>query len=247
MLTLKGRTCVFAGGTGAVGRGAALALAEGGMNVILATHNGASAVEIVKEAEGLPGKIIYSDAEHPKYNEPQNIIEDFGSIDVVISNTGAFDAVKPVDDITEEELMKKLKHQIIGAFGSVKRYLPALRKSKAPRIILMSSAGAQDGFQGENFCDSVARGAVISMTYALAKELAKDGITVNCIAKSGMVNDHPPMRPDNFDVATVAGSIPLGRIGTTENFGALVSYIASEEAGFVTGQVFNLSGGLHIG
>ena len=82
---------------------------------------------------------------------------------------------------------------------------------------------------------------------AAADRLAGEGITVNCIAKSGIVNDHAPRSPKNFDVATVADRIPVGVVGTTENYGALVSYIVSEEANFITGQVFNLSGGLHIG
>ncbi len=247
MLTLKGRTCVFAGGTGVVGRGAVLAMAAGGMNVVLGTHNVESAEAIVREAEGLPGRVVYGSKEKPYFQEAENIVKEFGSIDVLISNTGAFDAPLPLDEITEEDLAKKLTHQISGAFGMVKRYLPYLRQSKAGRIILNASAGAQDGFDGENLVDSVARGGVISLTYALARQLAGEGITVNCIAKSGIVNDHAPRSPKNFDVATVADRIPVGVVGTTENYGALVSYIVSEEANFITGQVFNLSGGLHIG
>ncbi len=62
-----------------------------------------------------------------------------------------------------------------------------------------------------------------------------------------MINDHDPHSEKDFDVTSVEKMIPVGHIGTAEEFGALVSYIASEEAGFVTGHVFNLTGGIHIG
>ena len=247
MFTLKGRTCVFAGATGMVGRGAVKAMAEAGMNVVMVTHNPDDAAAIIASLEGCEGQCVAMSNASSDAEIFAEIEKRFGSLDVVISNTGGFDAVKPVDEISDEELSKKMQHQVVGAFKMVQTALPYLRRSKAPRILLMASAGAQDGFTGENFCDSVARGAVISMTYCLAKELVSDGITVNCIAKSGIVNDHEPKRPGNFNVASMADRIPVGRIGTNDEFGAAVAYLVSEEAGFVTGQVLNLSGGIHIG
>lgn len=247
MLTLKGRTCVFAGATGMVGRGAVRALAEAGMNVVMVTHNPDSAKEIIASLNGCPGCCIAVGNEKDDSQIFKETAETFGSVDVIISNTGGFNAPKKFEDITAEEMSGKMEHQIIGAVTMIKKALPYLEMSTAPRILLMASAGAQDGFAGENICDSVARGAVISLTYCLAKEFAGRGITVNCIAKSGIVNDHAVHAPDDFDVAAIQEQIPLGRIGSNDEFGSAVAYLASEEAGFVTGQVLNLSGGLHIG
>lgn len=267
MLTLKGRTCVIGGGTGAVGRGAVRAMCQNGMNVVLGTHmveDARSLVEELKDCEGkcvaVSAKMIFDIVTENGVNKLVEIpVEEgafdgnvkfaydrFGSIDVVISNTGAFDAPLPLEEISDEELTKKLNHQVVGAFRSVMSALPYLKKSKAGRILLMASAGARNGFTGEYFCDSVARGAVISMTYALARELLPCGITVNCIAKSGMVNDHEP-HGRVLDMNTLVPQIPVGRIGTADEFGAAVQYLVSEEAGFVTGQVIDLSGGLAIG
>ena len=247
MLSLAGRTCVFAGATGMVGRGAVRAMVEAGMNVVMVTHNPDSAAEIIRSLEGLPGRCVAISNAKGDAEVFADVAEMFGSVDVVISNTGGFNAPKALEDITVEELEKKVKHQLLGAFEMVKGALPYLEKSKAPRILLMASAGAQDGFTGENICDSIARGAVISMTYCLARELAPKGITVNCIAKSGIINDHPPRNAEHFDCESIKDRIPLGFIGGNDNFGAAVAYLASEEGGFVTGQVLNLSGGLHIG
>lgn len=247
MLTLNGRTCVFAGATGMVGRGAVRALVQGGMNVVMVTHNPADAEEIIKELSGEPGRCIAVSNARDDDEVFREIYDRFGSLDVVISNTGGLSAPKKFEDITQEELNRKLQNQINGAWLMIQRALPYLERSRAGRVLLMSSAGAQDGFDGENICDSVARGAVISLTYCLARELAGRGITVNCIAKSGIVNDHAPKGPEHFDCAVIKGRIPLGRIGRNDEFGAAVAYLASEEAGFVTGQILGLSGGLHIG
>ena len=247
MFTLQGRTCVFAGATGMVGRGAVQALVEAGMNVIMVTHNPDAAKEVIAAMEGKPGRCLAMSNEKGDSDIFQEVEKMFGSVDVIISNTGGFNAPKKFEEITEEEMSRKVNFQVVAAMTMVRDAIPFLERSKAPRVLLMASAGAQNGFLGENICDSVARGAVISMTYCLARELADRGITVNCIAKSALINDHPPHAPQHMDTASLKEYVPLGRIGTNDEFGAAVAYLASEEAGFVTGQVLNLSGGLHIG
>jgi len=171
----------------------------------------------------------------------------FGSVDVVMSSTGGLWSPCDPNKITDEMLDDKLHHQVTETYNMVRAALPYLKKSKAGRVIFVSSGGALDGFDGENIVDSIARGGVISMTYALARALAEDGITVNCIARSGMINDHPPKGSEDLDAATLQSRIPVGKCGTGTEFGAMAAYIASEESAFVTGHVFNLTGGLHIG
>lgn len=247
MLTLKGRTCVFAGATGNIGRGAVRALAQGGMNVVMVTHNPDSARDIIRELDNCPGQVTAMSNANGDGSVFSDVEKKYGTVDVVINTTGGLNAVVPVAALTEKEMNQKLSHQVTQPFLMMQSALPFLKKSKAPRIIFTSSAGAQNGNLDENMLDSVSRGAVLTMTKYLARALSGDGITVNCIARSGMINDHEPHKTTDFDVADIAGKIPLGHIGTAEEFGALVSYISSEESGFITGQIFNLSGGLQIG
>lgn len=246
MITLKNRTCVFEGATGNIGRGAVRAMARGGMNVVMLTHNPGPAQDLIDELKDAPGKVIaYSNALDPA-QVYRDVTDMFGSVDVFISTTGGMEKAKPFEEITAEEMNEKLNHQITSAMKSIQYALPSLKKSVNPRVILCTSAGALDGYAGESILDSIARGSVITMTYCLARELAKDKITVNCIARGGVINDHAPGKPTDYDVNDIAGEIPVGHLGTSDEFGALVSYIASEEAAFVTGHVFNFTGGLCI-
>ena len=247
MLTLDKRTCVFAGATGAIGRGAVRSLAENGMNVVMVTHNPQAAQKLAEELSECPGKVVAVSNENGDASALQSAYDLFGSVDVVINTTGAMEKVQPVSAIRREQLNEKLSHQVTDPFMMIQAALPYLEKSQAGRIILLTTAGAQDGFEGENIVDSIARGGVITMVYALARMLAEKKITVNAIARSGMINDHEPQKETDYDVNRILEQIPLQRTGTAEEFGAMVAYLASEEAGFVTGQILGLSGGIHIG
>ena len=220
MQTLEGRTCVFAGATGQIGQGAVRALAMGGMNVVMVTHNPDTAKEIIAGMQGLPGKVTAMSNANGDGAVFGDIEKEFGSVDVVINTIGSLDAPVPVQEISGELLSDKLNHQVVLPFLMVQAAIPYLERSKAPRIIFASTAGAQDGFTGENMADSIARGGVLTATYCLARELATKGITVNCIARTGLIDDHAPHSPKDFEVKTIAERIPVGRIGTADEFGA---------------------------
>lgn len=246
MQTLENRTCVFAGATGNIGRGAVRALAEGGMNVVMVTHNPAGAAAIIEEMQNLPGRVVAMSNANGDGAVFGDVEKEFGSVDVVINTTGGLDAVADFEKVNPDHLDEKLSHQVTEPFKMVQAAMPFLKKSSAGRVILTATEGAVDGFTGENIIDSIARGGVLTMTRALARLLADQGITVNCIARSGMINDHEPQRATDYDVRSIEDQIPVGHAGTADEFGALVAYIASVESGFVTGQIFHLSGGLHI-
>lgn len=130
---------------------------------------------------------------------------------------------------------------------TIKDIIPYLKESSSPRIILTTSGGALSGDSKECITDNIARGGVISMTYALSTLLAPYHITVNCIAMSGAINDHMVRTGIDLDEETLLSQIPLSHLGTSEEYGALLSYLASEESGFTTGHIFNFTGGMYVG
>jgi NAD(P)-dependent dehydrogenase (short-subunit alcohol dehydrogenase family) len=247
MNTLKGRTAIITGGTGIQGTGVIRALAEGSMNIVMITHNPEQAAKII-DSLGENGKhCVAMSNEQGDDAVIDEVYQRFGSVDVIIPNHGGPFKPKALADISNDDLMDKFEHQVVGSYKMIRKALPYLEKSQAGRIILMANSGARNGITEEGLVDNVARGGIISMTYSLAQSLASKGITVNCIAKSGLVNDHPPKSSEELDSAKLIGKIPVNRIGTPDEFGAAVAWLASEEAAFVTGQVVNLCGGLFMG
>ncbi|MDO4549438.1 MAG: SDR family oxidoreductase [Clostridia bacterium] len=240
-LTLAGRTCVFEGSTGAIGREAVLMMAEKGMNVVMVTHNPANADQIVAEADGLPGTVIAMSNSNPFEEILQTVEDQFGSVDVYINKTGGRNAPVSLDDMTEEDITT-----ITTPLSKILTLIPFLERSEHARLVFTSNVGSLDGNSYENAMQEIAYGAINSMTYALTRELAEKGITINTIALSGMINDSEPGE-GALDIADYVDTIPVGHAGTSREYGALILYLVSEEADFMTGNVLNFSGGLYVG
>lgn len=247
MFTLNGRTAVMMGASGYEGAGAVRAMVAGGMNVVMMTHMIDQSNRLIESLGEYKDRCIATTSDDGFEALYQEVSERFGSVDVIIPNQGGPMVWQELADITEEEFTRKLVLQIVRSFQMVQSAIPYLEKSKAGRVILMSSSGARDGLRDEGLCDSTARGGVISMTYSLARELAPKGITVNCIAKGGLPSGHEPQTQNEYDAARLLDRIPVGRTGTPDEYGAAVAYLASEEASFITGQVINVCGGLYMG
>ena len=252
MQTLKGRTCVFAGATGGDGVETVKILCAGGMNVVMMTHQAARAQALVDEvnALGYEGKCTaVGEGDHgPAEQDPEvyeRIEREFGSIDVVIANTGGSGSAIPMEELTSEMLMRNVSHLVSGAFNMMKTALPYLRKSKAPRIIMMTTVEGVTGGVHESFENAVAKGAVRSLAVNAAARLAPEGITVNCISKGGIPRMEG-VRPGDADPADLLPSIPMGRLGTAKDLGELIAFLASEASGYMTGQTIAVSGGMEL-
>lgn len=254
MQTLKGRTAVFAGATAGDGRDTVKALCAGGMNVVMMTHNRRAAEELIGEVRAMnaPGACVYCagwEGEGPAEENPAvygELCKRFGSVDVVIANTGADGRRDDIETLQPEELRKSLDHLVVGAFRMLQTALPYLKQSRAPRVILMSTVEGVHGGTYESLANAVAKGAVEALTLNAAARLAPYGITVNCIAKGAIprVEGVCPGDPDPADRLPV---IPLKRLGSPDDLAGAVAFLASEESAYITGQILELSGGLNLG
>ena len=254
MQTLAGRTALFAGATAGDGRDTVKALCAGGMNVVMMTHNIAEAEALAAEVKAIdaPGSCTYyagGAGKGPAEESPEvyeEVLKQFGSVDVIISNTGANGHIDSAETLDADELERSLHHLVIGAFKTVQTALPYLKKSKAPRVILMTTVEGVHGGTQESLANAVAKGAVEALALNLAARLAADGITVNCIAK-GAIPRVEGVRPGDPDPADRLPAIPAGRLGTPEDLAGAIAFLASEESAYITGQVLELSGGLNLG
>ena len=252
MLTLKGRTCVFAGATAGDGVEVVKALCAGGMNVFMVTHMAARAQNLVNEIEklGLPGRCtaIGASEDGPAEYDPEvyeRIEREYGSVDVIIHNTGTTGPDISIEETEPEQLMTLLEHLTVGSFRMLKAALPSLRRSACARVIFMSSVEGIRGGIHESFPNAVAKGAAASLAVNCAARLAGEGICVNCIAK-GAIARVDGVHPGEADPESILPFIPMKRIGTSQDLAGLTAFLASEESSYLTGQVIALAGGYDL-
>lgn len=258
MMTLKNRVAVVTGASGCVGKEIVRQLVEEGMTVAVCTHGGQAAQKTIESfAPEVAEHVIPLGCE---MNDSIDMKEKFahlaqqtGGIDVLITFHGRSQEYKEqnIETLDPEYLDFTISNHLTGNYNLVREALPYLKKSSAGRVIFTVNTNALTG----GFCDAMgvtaAKGATISLSFSLARRLAPDGITVNCIAVGGIANipDVPNLNPDwiRQDELYRAEDILMGRVGKPEDIAAAICYLASEEAGFVTGTVLNVSGGTYIG
>ncbi|MCM1037779.1 MAG: SDR family oxidoreductase [Ruminococcus sp.] len=254
MQTLKGRTCVMAGAAQGDGRETVKSLCAGGMNVVIMTHQAQMAASLIEEVEsaGSEGKCVVVEGKEgcgPAELQPdvyEKITGMFGSVDVVICNTGGSGKQMSLEDVDSEMMMRDVKHLTEGSFGMLKAALPYLRKSSNPRVIFMTTVEGCYGGRYESFVNAVAKGTVRSLTLNAAARLAADGITVNAISK-GPIPRVEGIREGDADPADMLPLIPMKRLGTAKDLAETICFFASEESSFITGQILAVDGGLSVG
>lgn len=170
------------------------------------------------------------------------IVENWGRIDVLVNNAGVRKETA-IEDVTEEEWNLILSVNLGGTFFYSQAVLETMKKQQTGRIINISSFGGQAGplSSGAHYCASKAGQLVL--TKAFARSLADQGITVNAVAPAAI--ETPEM--DNMDpvkLEQMQASIPVQRFGKAEEVASMVSYLASDAAGYITGSTFDINGGL---
>lgn len=269
MLTLKGRTMIITGGAGHNGMKIVEMALENGMNVALMSGFHAKAQKAIQEllerrpefegrvtgyAQNPQAKLEWNMEAAPEIYKPDSkmadvhkwIYEKFGSIDVVVNAKGGHVPCTMAE--TDKKIWAHSMEVVESAFVNVKLALPYLEKSKAPRVINMTSC---DGRHGGWRCDpafAAARGGLEAMTYEMAKELGPKGITCNIVLIGHIEQDVPPETVLTDEArARLLAATPLGRLGQPQDVVAAVEFLASEEAGFVNGARIDVNGGFAVG
>ena len=223
------RRVLISGGDRGIGAAAARAFAAAGYQVAVLYHQNAAAAAALEQQ--LPGCIaIQCDVAR-------------GRVDVLVCNAGIAQQ-KLFTDITPEEWQRMLDVNLSGAFHLCQLALPGMIRRKQGRILTVSSMWGQTGGSCEVHY-SAAKAGLIGLTKALAKEEGPSGITVNCVAP-GVIETDMMAAFTAEDKAALAEETPVGRLGTPEEVAKLLVFLAGEDAGYITGQVFGVNGGLVI-
>ena len=241
---------LITGGSRGIGAAAVREFAKAGYNVAFTWHSSASAADALAQdvRSACPDCRVVSiqadagDAAQVKAAVSKAEYE-LGSLQVLVCNAGIAQQ-KLFTDTTDEDWRRLMAVDLDGAFYACRAALPGMIRQKYGRILLVSSMWGQTGGSCEVHY-SAAKAGLIGLTKALAKEEGPSGITVNCVAP-GVIDTDMMASFTAEDKAALAEETPVGRLGTADEVAKLLVYLAGEDAGYITGQVFGINGGLVI-
>jgi 3-oxoacyl-[acyl-carrier protein] reductase len=246
MIDLSGKTALVTGGSRGIGRAIVLRLAGQGADVAFTYKgNAAAAADVVATVEALGRRAIAIQADASDGKVADSVVkaalDAYGKVDILVNNAGV-----TRDDLimrmTAEAWDQVIDTNLSGAFWMIKAVTRPMLKARAGRIINITSVSGQAGQMGQaNY--SSAKAGLIGLTKAAARELASRSITVNAVAPGFVLTELTQDLPDPLKDEIVART-PLGRFGTTEEIANAVAFLCSDEAGYITGQVLAVDGGL---
>ena len=242
MFDLSGQTALVTGASGGIGGAIARALHCQGAAVALA---GTRATALAALAEVLDNRVYVLAADLTDPAAPDRVLREaeaaMGKVDILVNNAG----------ITRDNIALRLRDEdwqavidlnLTAAFRLTRAALRGMVRRRHGRVISISSVVGVTGNAGQaNY--AAAKAAVIGMTKSLAAETASRGITVNCIAP-GMITTPMTDKLGDEQRRRIAAAIPMGRFGTPDDIGAAAVYLASAEAGYITGQTLHINGGM---
>lgn len=247
-MTLSGHVALVTGASQGIGRACALRLAKSGAAVAVAARNREKLDEVVREITAAGGQaaafaLDVADEEQIKAVF-KAVIAQFGKIDILVNNAG----------ITRDQLVMRMKRadwdaviqtNLTSAYLCTQQVTSSMLKQRWGRIINVASVFGQMGQAGQaNYAASKA--GLIGLTMAIARELASRSITCNAVAPGFIETAMTEVLSGEFKEGALK-MIPLGRTGTPEEVAHAVEFLASEEAGYITGHVLNVNGGLLMG
>lgn len=244
-----GKTALISGGTSGIGLAVAEILVAGGGNAVLMGRDerrGLDALHMLKE----PAHTRFIAGDVRQRVQCRFVVEEavriFGALDILINAAGIY-AEGAIEDLSEDMLQDIFFTNVHGVFYLTQEALPYLRQTRGNIVQVASDAG----LHGNYFCAAYAatKGAVIAMTRSLALEVARDGVRVNAAAPADILTpltqrQLDPQRSRVQQLHAMGQIYPMGRIGTSEEAAAVIAFLASPMASWVTGSVYAVDGGL---
>lgn len=245
MINLENKVAIVTGASRGIGKVIAEQIAKLGAKAICVSRSLSDVEKVAKgiNEQGFTAIAMACDISNGEIFQvlAKSVIEKFGSVDILVNNAG----------VTKDNLIMRMSDDdwnvvidtnLKGAFNGTKAVTRHMMKQRSGRIINISSVVGLIGNAGQaNYAASKA--GLIGLTKATAKELAPRGITANCVAPGYIETDMTNRLPEKMKKALIE-QIPLGRIGEATDIAATVCFLASDEAGYITGQTFTVDGGM---
>lgn len=247
-MTLSGRVAVVTGASQGIGRACAIRLAESGASVAVAARSQGKLDELVEEIKGKGGQaaafaLDVADEEQIK-SAFKAAIAQFGKVDILVNNAG----------ITRDQLVMRMKRpdwdaviniNLTSAYLCIQQVIASMLRQRWGRIINITSVFGQTGQAGQaNYASSKA--GLIGLTMAIAREVGSRNVTCNAVAPGFIETAMTSVLSEDFKQKALQ-AIPLARIGAPQDVANAVAFLASEEAGYITGHVLSVNGGMLMG
>ncbi len=246
-MKLQGKVALITGGAQGIGKAIVLLFAREGAAVVVADINLEKARETCREVESLGGGTLAVGGNVADAKEAETMVQEaikrFGRLDILVNNAG----------ITRDQVLLRMKEEdwdlvmavnLKGAFQCTKTALRAFLKQKGGKVVNIASVTGQMGNAGQaNYAASKA--GLIGFTKSIAREYARRNIQVNAVAP-GFIDTAMSQAIPQKDRELLIQQIPMERLGTPEDVAEAVLFLASGAADYITGQVLNVNGGMHM-
>jgi 3-oxoacyl-[acyl-carrier protein] reductase len=251
-MELKETIALVTGAGGGIGQAAALALAARGADVAIHYHhNESGASETARQVASLGRQAAIFRGDLVRRDEAEKLVAAavarFGRIDVLVNNTGDLVERRPLLEMPEDLWRQVIDLNLSSAFFVTQAAAPAMIERGRGVVVNVSSLAAHNGGGPGALAYAASKGGLISLTKAMAKELAAKGVRVNCVAPGliGQTNFHGRFtKPEAFEAAEK--TVPLGRAGTPEEVGRVIAFLCGPDAAYLVGETIEINGGMFM-
>lgn len=249
--SLKSKGAIVTGGGSGIGKAISLTFAKQGAKVFILDFNNVNAEETVAEiinSGGLAEAFLCNVSHQSEVNNVIQSISINNSIDILINNAGIAH-VGNIEDVEESDLDRLYNVNIKGVYNCIRACIPVFKLNKRGVILNLASIASSVGINNR-FAYSMTKGAVLTMTYSIAKDYVKDGIRCNCISPArvhtpfvdGFINkNYPGQEKEMFE--SLSKTQPIGRMAEPQEIADLALFLCSDEAQFITGSDYPIDGG----